>query len=199
MYASDDSDRVAENGWGTDNSWAIRDGFTQGPTTAAGFEALRQNQIGYVKQGLLWKYMPNERLLMCPADRVDARFYQRQILVCSYVWNGAPAAYSSPKGAKLSQFKPDRVLQWEADERTPFYFNDVNSYPDEGVSDRHAKGATMGLFGGSTERIKRTTWYDPKGQFAGPEGGSRGGDFTIPLPLGGNRAWCNPYSGNGLP
>ena len=67
------------------------------------------------------------------------------------VWNGAINGFSAGKAYKVTQFKPDVVLQWETDENTPFFFNDSSSYPDEGNSPRHGKGATIGISRPSAE------------------------------------------------
>ncbi|MCX8089466.1 MAG: hypothetical protein N3I86_00805, partial [Verrucomicrobiae bacterium] len=76
---------------------------------------------------------------------------------------------------------------WETDETTPFFFNDTSSFPDEGISGRHGKAATVGLFGGATETIRLSRWYSS--EFAGLRG-ARGA--SIPVAHLPNRAWCNP-------
>ena len=112
-----------------------------------------------------------------------------QKLICAPV-NG----YGGSAGTsfKISQFKPLSVLMWETDEQTPFYFNDSSSNPDEGISERHGKGATFALFSGSTERLAVRNWYG--NEFAGVEGNRGAG---IPANLLPNRAWCNPATANG--
>jgi len=133
--------------------------------------------------------------MVCPADKPDTLFYQRAVYITSYVWNGAVCEYKGDIGGagwgtfKISQFKPQAVLMWETDEKTPFYFNDASSFPDEGISGRHGKGATIALFSGGTERIRVAAWYNNNGEFAGASG-QRGNQ--IPKQLLPNRAWCNP-------
>ena len=100
----------------------------------------------------------------------------------------------------MTQFKADSVLQWEADENTGGkvnvnYFNDFANYPDQGLSGRHGKGAIVGLFGGSAERMTTNMFLS----FAGgvdtsPAGGSRW-VFAKPKPVSVppvNRLWCCP-------
>jgi len=120
---------------------------------------------------------------------VNTLFYQRGVLYTSYVWNGAVNSYADLPSVKITRFKPLSVLMWETDEFTPFYFNDSSSYPDEGISARHGKGATVGLFSGSTERIAVLKWYSNTDSFAGVRG-QRG--QQIPITALPNRAWCNP-------
>ena len=200
LYTGDFNESLPNSGWGTQppapDSWAYKTGLPLGPTTQLAFQALRDKQLDYFRHGQLFPYLKTEKILLCPADRVDAKFYQRYILFTSYVWNGAVNGFgpSETKAHKASDFKPDRVLQWETDENTPFFFNDSSSFPDEGISPRHGKGATIGLFGGGTEAIRLQRYYTA--EFAGPQG-QRGA--TIPGAVLPNRSWCNPETVNGLP
>ena len=198
MYPTDNQDYLANSGWGTGgDSWAYSAGITPtGGTTAAGFAAALKQQLTYFKKSQLYTYIKNEKIMLCPADRVNGLYYQRGILFTSYVWNGAINTYSAGRSRKLTEFKPLSVLMWETDESTPFYFNDSSSYPDEGISARHGKGATIALFSGSTERISVKAWYNNNDQFAGTAG-QRGA--LIPAARLPNRAWCNPAKPNGLP
>jgi prepilin-type N-terminal cleavage/methylation domain-containing protein len=196
MYATDNADYLPNCGWGTaDPGWAYDGNIPPGPTSIPGFPAALANQLNYFRRGQLFPYIKTEKVLMCPADnKVDALFVQRGIFFTSYVWNGAVDGYGAlgARTYKINQFKSDRVLQWEADEGTPFWFNDSSSYPDEGISPRHGKGATIGLIGGTTEGIKVVKWYSS--EFAGALG-QRG--QNIPPNQLPNRAWCNPGMPNG--
>jgi prepilin-type N-terminal cleavage/methylation domain-containing protein len=198
MYTGDNGEFLPNSGWGTTSPcWAYAANITPtGGTSAAGFANALAQQLTYFRQGQLYPYLKAEQVMMCPADKVNTLFYQRGILFTSYVWNGAINGYgSSPtKSFKITQFKPLSVLMWETDERTPFYFNDASSFPDEGISERHGKGATIALFSGSTERINVKSWYG--NEFAGTAGQRGGGIPAIMLP---NRAWCNPATANGRP
>jgi prepilin-type N-terminal cleavage/methylation domain-containing protein len=122
------------------------------------------------------------RIFMCPMDKPDRMYWNRAIKFTSYIMNGAVASYGGIKGRahKLAAFKPDAILLWEADERYgDQYFNDGASYPDEGISQRHGIGGTVGLFGGSVEYMKYKKYYDIEADKAK------------------NRLWCNPLSDNG--
>lgn len=227
MYVSDNKDYLPRPGWGNSvDCWAV--GSYPNPNTGMTFNApgnvttyenttLKQ-QLSYVKHGQLWPYYSNEKVLMCPADGPgkDPGFYNRPIVITSYVWNGAVVGYPSSADSlntpinkfTTPTFKPDAVLMWETYEKTVngvSYFNDFSSYPSEGISPRHGKGATIAMFGGSAERIRYQRWYEPtKNQriydsFAActapynTPGNTGHGDNPIP-----NRAWCKPpLTGNG--
>ena len=197
MYSGDANEYLPNAGWGTANPcWAYGPNImpTSG-TTAPGYPAALAQQLTYFRQGQLYPYIKTEKMMLCPADKLNSLFYQRGILFTSYVWNGAINGYSDAsagQSSKITQFKPLAVLMWETDERTPFFFNDASSFPDEGISERHGQGAIIALFSGSTERITVRSWYG--NEFAGLAG-QRGG--SIPPNLLPNRAWCNPRSLNG--
>jgi hypothetical protein len=138
---------------------------------------------------------------MCPADKThDATFFKRGVYITSYVWNLCVNNYGSQNTFKLSQFRGDAILQWEADASVldaggaPYYFNDFANFPDEGVSARHSRGATVGCFGGSAEKLSTEEFY-----------ALAGGNTKPPVPAGfswrnaapsvPNRLWCNPNNG----
>jgi prepilin-type N-terminal cleavage/methylation domain-containing protein len=195
MYANDHTEFLPNAGWGTGNaSWAYGGGLAPiGGTTAAAYPAALAQQLTYFTRGQLYPYIKTERTMMCPADKVNLLFYQRTVLYTSYVFNGAINRYSTADAYKITQFKPLSVMMWETDEKTPFFFNDSSSYPDEGISERHGKGATITVFSGSTQRINVRSWYG--NEFAGARGLFGTG---IPANLLPNRAWCNPATANGL-
>ncbi len=191
MYTSDNREYLANSGWGMAmSSWAYGAAMPPNPgTTMAAFQSALNGQLNYFRQNQLQPYIKPEKILMCPSDRVDNRFLTRGVLFTSYVWNGAINGFSGANSFKITQFKPLSVLMWEADETIPFFFNDSSSFPDEGISARHGKGATITLFSGSTERIAVRSWYSNTEQFAGVAG-QRGNGITPNLMP--NRAWCNP-------
>jgi prepilin-type N-terminal cleavage/methylation domain-containing protein len=187
MYAGDNREILPNSGWGTARaSWAYAPGMNTGGTTLPNFDAALRAQLTFFKRGQLFDYLKSEKSMLCPSDKLDGLFVQRGVLYTSYVWNGAVNRYADVDALKITQFKPLDVLMWETDETTPFFFNDSSSYPDEGISARHGKGATIGLFSGSTERIAVAKWYSNTDQFAGAKT-QRGGAFNRPT-----RAWCNP-------
>ncbi len=190
MYSGDNNELLPGAGWGTTvTSWAYAGNLPVGGAGPANFSTILSNQLNYARQGQLFPYVKNEKVYMCPADRVNALFYQRSIYFTSYVWNGAIAGYGNyaPKSYKITQFKPMAIMQWETDEKTPFYFNDCSSFPDEGISGRHGDGATVGLISGSTQKLRLKLYYTSR--YAGTAG-SRGG--SIPSTMLPNEMWCNP-------
>jgi len=196
MYTGDFTEFLPNSGWGTARaSWAYSAGMPAGGTTPIGYAAALAQQLTFFRQSQLFPFLKSEKVLMCPSDKVNTAFYSRGVLFTSYVWNGAVNCFQDIPAQKITQFKPLSVLMWETDEGTPFYFNDSSSYPDEGISARHGKGATVGLFSGSTERISVKSWYSNTDQFAGARD-QRG--MQIPLNLLPNRAWCNPATRYGL-
>jgi prepilin-type N-terminal cleavage/methylation domain-containing protein len=203
MYSGDNNEYLPGPGWGeNDPSWGYVPGIPLGPTTSPTvFSLILSNQLNYFRRGEINPYCKTEKTLMCPADRVDAKYYQRNIYFSSYVWNGALCGYGNYKYMngvlrtyKITQFKPMSIIQWETDEQTPFFFNDLSSYPDEGISGRHGKGATVGVVSGSTVRLPLRLYYTSL--YAGRPG-ARGG--SIPITMLPNDLWCNPGTRNGLP
>jgi prepilin-type N-terminal cleavage/methylation domain-containing protein len=205
MYSGDQNDKLPGCGWGTgDNSWAYSAGIpSYGNANNMTFPTLYSNQVNYLRQGQLFPYAKTEKIFLCPADKPNSLYFQRYIYITSYVWNGAGSAFGhlnangawsqagAPAGQlgsyKITLFKPQSIIQWETDELTPFYFNDASSYPDEGISGRHGRGATVGLVSGSTEKIQLAQFYSDK--YAGAQG-QRGQQMNIgSLP---NQLWCSP-------
>jgi prepilin-type N-terminal cleavage/methylation domain-containing protein len=201
MYASDQNDTMPGCGWGeADNCWCYAANIpTYGSASVATFPVYYSNQVNYLRLGQLFPYVKTEKVFLCPADKPNNLYYQRNIYITSYVWNGAICGYgnlTTPKGQgsyKITLFKPLSIIQWEADEMTPFYFNDASSFPDEGISGRHGKGATVGEVSGSTEKIQVAQYYSNK--YAGVQYGR--GQSIPPGDLP-NQMWCNPGKPNGL-
>ena len=215
MYLNENNDVMPYPCWGVgqyDAGWAYAANMPVGGSQAA-FRNVYSNQLAWVMKGQLWPYLGDQRVMMCPADKTNTSFlanlfYQRNIYISSYVWNGAVCGYgriekSQPNSFKQTQFNPQDVLMWEADETTPFYFNDLSSYPYEGISQRHAGGyvnrqdmntmgmrgniqggCIVGLFGGGVQFIKYQAWYVMAG-FGGSGGQTPG------------LVWCAPDTSNG--
>jgi prepilin-type N-terminal cleavage/methylation domain len=183
VYTGDNLEFLPDSGWatpaGNTTCWAYKGPWPYG--AGSGSEAVYRIQLptalNALKGGQLWYILKTEKVFMCPMDSVkhDVNFFQRNVEVCSYSWNGAVNAYTSGNPSfKITQFKPDRILQWETDEKVPFYFNDCVNFPNEGISGRHGKGATVGVIGGSTESMTVVKF-----------------NVEAALPAF-NRLWCNP-------
>jgi hypothetical protein len=195
MYATDNNGFLPNIGWGTTAPcWAHAASIPLGGAASlAQYEVIHQQQLASVTNGQLFPYLHDPRVFMCPADRPDGMlFWQRNIYISSYTWNGAGNGYGGTSTYKLSQFRPDAISEWEADDKTPFFFNDCSSYPDEGISGRHVLETLVGQYGGSVDTIRITNWF--KNDLAGLAGGRGSG---IPPSLLPNRLWCNPGTSNG--
>jgi prepilin-type N-terminal cleavage/methylation domain-containing protein len=189
LYVGDNNDRMALPN--LDNGGKNREpGWLYKP---------REYKVGslYVgpQRGVFWPYLGSGRetqivgtnipdswrIFMCPLDKADALYWLRTIQFASYIMNGGVASYNRMQDSshKLSAFKPDCILIWEADERRPDWFNDASSYPDEGISTRHGQGGSVGLFGGSVEHMRFKKYYEV---LAEPEK---------------NRLWCAPDTEDG--
>jgi prepilin-type N-terminal cleavage/methylation domain-containing protein len=202
MYAADNEDSVPQPGWGVNNAisvpcWASDTNIPAGGN-ATKYPTVYPQQVDSFKRGQLHLYISAEKILMCPADKPDDRFMQRPIYITSYTWNGAPVGYPSagvplPHTFKLSRFKADMILEWETDENRPDFFNDFSNFPDEGISARHGKGAVIGLFGGSSQRIRLVDFTQLAGGVAAP--GQRGGNrWLFAKPPTPNQLWCSPIN-----
>lgn len=208
MYSTDQNDTLPGCGWGTaDNCWAYAGGIpTYGTASLATFPTLYSNQVNYLRLGQLFPYVKTEKIFLCPADKPNNLYFLRNIYCTSYVWNGAICGYGNlgtgkpnPNASgsyKITLFNSQSIIQWEADELTPFFFNDASSFPDEGISGRHGKGATVGLVSGSTQKIQLAQWYTTK--YAGPPNQNpQGSGMTAGTTP--NQVWCNPGKVTGLP
>jgi prepilin-type N-terminal cleavage/methylation domain-containing protein len=200
LYAADQNESLPGNGWGTaSDCWAHAANVpVYGNATAMTFPMLLSNQVEFCKRGQLYPYVRSLNVFKCPIDATNQLYFARNIYFTSYIWNGAVSAYGNltlgSTSFKISQFKPNSILQWEADEQLPFFFNDCSEYPDEGISGRHGTGATVGLVSGATQRIALNRWYTSS--YAGQQG-QRG--TAIPRALMPTPAWCNPGTRDGLP
>jgi prepilin-type N-terminal cleavage/methylation domain-containing protein len=204
LYASDHGDHPPQPGWEgplTHAAWATGEPpelYGGGPGGyAAGYAAQIAAFKGEPphKPAQLYEYIRNPKMLRCPNDIPGTLgggydlFYSRKILITSYIWNGAVIHYNQgwkpgnpqPDTHKLALFKTDDILLWENDEMGTGggVWDCTSSYPNEGFSKRHGNGATIGMFGGSAERISIT-------------------DFnTMANTTGRSRLWCSPNCPNG--
>jgi prepilin-type N-terminal cleavage/methylation domain-containing protein len=149
----------------------------------------------HVENGLLWKYIRNRKIYRCPFDPPP---WNRDGLsptqnLTSYCMNRAvlgidpnpPNAFVYRPSWKITQFKPDDILFWEADERLA-YWNDGCNNPGEGITARHGSirfkgnadpsvrdyskqaGAIVGCISGNAEWITVADFYKDAN---GPDGG----------------------------
>jgi prepilin-type N-terminal cleavage/methylation domain-containing protein len=211
MYAGDAEDFLPRPGWQLPDysCWAYGTPFPyNNGTTAADYNTGYTNQLAAVRTGQLYPYLKTPDILMCPGDRVDALFYERQMYISSYIWNGAVSSYNitNSQTHKFSQFKPTAILQWESDESNPITFNDGGNFPTEGFTRRHggSRGGdptrdtrsrvTVGLFDGSAKRMSALELFQLAGEWGTGYNGPLAGMTDVP-----NDLWCNPGNPRGGP
>ncbi len=210
IYAGDAQDYLPRPGWQISFScWAYGAPFPYGTGgTATDYAAAYPAQQTACATGQLYSYLTTSQILMCPGDRVNSLFYQRQMYISSYVWNGAISGYDvfTDKTWKLSQLRPGAILQWEGDETIPTSLNDGGDYPNEGFTRRHGGGpgndptrdsgsmVTVGLLDGSAKRLSSMELYRLAGGLGSNGNGPPSGMANLP-----NDLWCNPGSTNGGP
>lgn len=125
--------------------------------------------------GSLWPYLRQDAIYRCPDH--EPPFTQTQNLT-SYLMTGAVVAFGRKVPPwHVSKFRNDAIIFWEAGKTTDGW-NDGSSYPSEGLTDRHADGASVSIIDGHTE------FFTHK-QFNAEIGRSPG------------RLWCNPSTENG--
>jgi len=218
VFAGDNDDALPRPGWKVVyDCWAYGNSAANpfpygGSGTAAGYQATYPLQLEAFKRGQLYPYLNNPDVLMCPGDRVDALFYQREFYLSSYIWNGAVNVYDTvtDKTHKLAQFKATDILQWESDETAPITFNDGADFPPEGFTRRHGGNpggdptedvrsrVTVGMFDGSSKQMSGRELYQRAGDvFADPVPDNPGNLGPSPGTLTPNELWCNPSSANG--
>jgi hypothetical protein len=138
--------------------------------------------------GVLWDFLKTVKIYRCPLDKESIpAFALRTQKMSSYVMNGALVGYGTPAKAggiapnsyKMSQFKPDSIILWQALETNPGDYNDGSSRPNEGITKVHAAGTSVGVVDGHLEYMKVTAFN---------------AEASLP---GKNRLWCNPGTTDG--
>ena len=116
MYVGDNNDVMPYTGWSSDTfdipNWM--------------YTRVRTNDPQHmVERGQLWPMHQERNLYWCPLDRTNTMFFkQRDMKVGSYMMNAAVSAYGTgPTGPwttyKMTLFRPDAMLYWEANEIAP--------------------------------------------------------------------------------
>ena len=211
MYVTDNNDYIAWDGWGQQAA-PVSGWLYTGPLVGGNARA-GQPHPGWAESGLWWNYLKNPLIYLCLLDMsrtnslgvpagststYKALWAMRDNKASSYVMNGAVDGYgalSQPatgpgNSQKATLFKPTNFLLWETDERNFFFFNDSSSNPNEGISQRHNIGATLGAMGGHVIYIRYKVYYDQAGNDTSASGVPRN-----QLP---NDLWCNPRTTLGL-
>ncbi len=139
-------------------------------------------------RGVLWRYfggrpdVANEALAQtyrCPSHQPP---YFGTGNLTSYLMNGAVRANGRrDRPFRIEQFRrADSIIFWEADEddSSGARWNDGSSYPDEGLTARHGRGATLAVVDGSI------VWMSHE-------------DYARELERRPGRLWCVPDSEDG--
>ncbi|MCW5556083.1 MAG: DUF1559 domain-containing protein [Verrucomicrobiae bacterium] len=183
MYAADFTDYLPEANW--NSPWVARGWlYDARPGTVPNIIAApyNTNAVLAYQGGLLWDYMKNHEVYRCPLDKTNAPAWRlRTQKLSSYLMNGAVVGFGSiaPRSFKVSQFRQDAIIFWQALETNPGDYNDGSSAPNEGITKLHSVGTTVGIVSGSVEYIKTAKFY---------------AEVNIPQK---NRVWCNPATLNG--
>jgi prepilin-type N-terminal cleavage/methylation domain-containing protein len=185
MYVIDFRDYLPEPNW---NSPWVKPGWlydaSKGsppdPTRAPYNTDMRSAYLS----GLLFDYVKNYAVYTCPLDITNTVAWKnRAQKLSSYLMNGAVCGFGkiSPGSYKAPLFRADSVIFWQALEKNPGDFNDGSSSPDEGITQLHSKGTTIGIVDGHIEYIQTLRFEK---------------EVTVPSK---NRLWCNPGTANGHP
>jgi prepilin-type N-terminal cleavage/methylation domain-containing protein/prepilin-type processing-associated H-X9-DG protein len=163
-----------------------------------------------VETGLLWPYLKSKEVYRCPADMAgpwratgpNTQMGESATLnMTNYLMNGATCSFGQesspgvPKAyvMKITKFKGDSILFWESNElnQKDVAWNDGSDSPNEPLTRRHGKGASVGFIDGHIEWMALGDWntqealVDDAGNAVGPQ-------FRT-------RAWCNPLNDHAAP
>lgn len=185
MYTADSRDYLPEPNW---NSPWEKPGWLYDASKGTVPDPLgaiynKDGEAPY-RSGLLYEYIRNHGIYRCPLDYTNTPTWrQRAQRLSTYLANGAICGFGrvSPGSYKVTQFKADAIIFWQAYEKNPGDFNDGSSSPDEGITKLHSLGTTVGVVDGHVEYFKTLKFYE--------EVGSRAK----------NRLWCNPGTPDGRP
>jgi len=170
--------------------WPETAGWWKGPGWLYDFTNLQNGHHNYVlkdlEAGALWQYVRRYDTYRCPAETEP---YNRgpSNHITSYLMNGAVTNYGHYPQGKVVLYRmmdmlrkqgSEAVLIWEAHEDWGSYWNDGSSTPNQGLTDRHGNGATVGLVDGHTDWISLD-------------------DYDAELARRPGRLWCNPGARDG--
>jgi len=139
-----------------------------------------------LEKGALWRYVGHHETYRCPGEEKP---YTRGPTnrITSYLMNGAVVNFGHFVEGRVRLFRTnevisfsasDGVLLWEAHEDWGAYWNDGSSTPNQGLTNRHGDGATVGCVGGHTDWITLE-------------------EYERELLKRPGRLWCNPGSRDG--
>jgi type II secretory pathway pseudopilin PulG len=173
-YASENHNYLPSPNWSGNDSiyagpgWLYLPGQTFTPDT--------------VKTGSIWPWLKSESVYKCRLDTGPFPAGSTHVLT-SYIMNGAVCGYGyagAIPSFKLTRFRPDAVILWEADGSSPIgaHFNDGSNFPNEGTTVRHNGGSCVAAVDGHVDWYTATLYKKALTQTPGP-------------------LWCNPVSATG--
>ena len=180
MYTADNSDKMPwmqwHNSYGPSWIYMPKNGSPPDPFKLVnGVLEDNTNDFPFIQQGLYYPYIKNRNVYYCPADRKENDNFKRRVQrVSSYIMNGAVwnfTDYNPRNQHKLSDFKPTAYVQWEPKVSNFGGFYAYNSgtdgsqnpVGDEGIGNRHLKGAIVMGFDTHTHFITQRQ-YDDEGK-----------------------------------
>lgn len=162
IYIQDNQDYVTDPNWGFSGrpGWLYLD--------QAGNPPAITNRT-FVEQGLLRKTIRDDKPFFCPLDLTNTPAYrQRDMKLSSYLMNGSIIAFGARTITyKASLFRPDDIIFWQANEKSPADYNDASSEPNEGITKIHNLGTVVGTVCGSVEYMKWKAFEVEAGKFPG--------------------------------
>jgi prepilin-type N-terminal cleavage/methylation domain-containing protein len=189
IYTGDNQDTLTWPNW--DYGGGMPDGTARpGWLYKPDLSAMGTNVFN-AQAGLLWDTLHGGKVLLCPMDRPDQIYTKkmggtetRPQQLSSYIMNGAVIGFrtgfhSNSLPVKISQMLPGDCLLFEADDRNPFNFNDGSSWPNEGITVRHANGATLAVVDGAASYVRLPDWQRDVAD------------------TNKNRLWCYPHTADG--
>jgi len=190
IYTGDNKDSLTPPNW--DYGQARRDGTAPpaGWLYALDLSASGTNAFN-AQAGLLWNSLHGGKIFLCPMDRPDQIYTKktggtetRAQQLSSYIMNGAVIGFrtgfhSNSLPVKITQMRPGDCILFEADDRAAFSFNDGSSWPTEGITVRHANGATLAAVDGAASYVRLPDWQNDAAD------------------TNKNRLWCYPNTADG--
>jgi len=153
----------------------------------------RERWGDYRHTGALFPLLDADDVFRCPSHIYENDSISKSTWLTSYLMNGAMVAFGWDQDKRdtayrIDQFRPLAILYWEAAEPGASGgsdgWNDGSSFPDEHMTRRHGKGATVSLADGSAQWLTHGEYEEEL------QGGPR--QPRLPTML-----WCVPNSRDG--
>ena len=182
MYAQDNHDYLPWINWGSTGpaGWCYKNPlpaqWTQPIFNLKGFNAWAKTNVIAVGTGVLYQYLQNYKVYLCPLDGPQApntayRFpwFQRTEQLSSYIMNysvafnanevaaadGSAGIHNFRTAKTTSVFSQEAVDMWESDFLNYTLYNDGSNFPNtEGLGGMHEVGGLVLEICGSTSWMK---------------------------------------------